>query len=46
MTTGNSQDKMLDAMLDDWVDNMEDLLLVMEDCARGSVGELRVSGSH
>lgn len=31
MTTQCSQDKMLDAMLDEWVDNIEDLLLIMED---------------
>jgi len=29
---------MLGAMLDEWVDNMEDLLLMMVDWARGLVG--------
>lgn len=37
---------MLDAMLDEWEDNVEDLFLMMEDWARGSVGEVKLSGSY
>lgn len=40
------QDKMLDAMLDECVDNIEDLLLMVEDWTRGSVREVELSGSY
>lgn len=40
------QDKMLDAVLDERVDNTEDLLLMMDGWKSGSARETKLSENH